>query len=246
MLGYRSTVLDLYRDAIVQAAQLANEFALWSESRETFEIARLVEASHDLRTSADRFVASLPETLRKPPGDLNRHLGWLDYWLAEKKPERSRADVTALLLRDLPDVWKSFEDWIDENTSRNPVFDARIANLLAVGQIDSALRLAWPAFKSFAVGALQIDPHLDGQQLVAAMFGEKGALREQFTGAESEAYANLLRGLYGLNRNLVQHNDVVPDVQQVEAVLGLLSSLVGQIAPVAKSVAPIKVGARRR
>ena len=76
-------------------------------------------------------------------------------------------------------------------------------------------------FKTRMVEAFSLPENLDGTQLFNAMFSDRGRTAGILPNSEFEAYLNLFKGLYVLNRNPVGHNDVEPNPEEFEAVLSM-------------------------
>ena len=69
------------------------------------------------------------------------------------------------------------------------------------GQLNVAVREAWPIFKTRMVERLGISREIDGHNLANAIFGSDGAMAGLLSDKEREGYLNLFKGLYALSRN---------------------------------------------
>ena len=139
--------------------------------------------------------------------------------------------------RDIPGVLKLFERWYDLKSPSDNEFDARLRPHITNGQLNSALREAWPLFKTRMVEAFGLDNELDGNELANKLFGSEGSTAGILTNFEREGYLNLFKGMYALNRNPVSHNDVETNPEEAGAVLALINSALVRVeAPSAESV----------
>ena len=92
------------------------------------------------------------------------------------------------------------------------------------GQMDAAVRAAWPIFKTRMVDRFGISEEIDGHRLVVEVFGSDGATAGLLPAKEREGYLNLFKGLYALSRNPLSHNDMRANPAEVEAALLLIST----------------------
>ncbi len=176
----------------------------------------------------DSLLEVLPPEVKPAAGDLRRHLAWMDHWLMKNAPQDCWGDVIDILERDLPKVLQAFDEWIMARASHDRDFEARVQPLMLAGRFDSALRDGWAYFKTGLVSLFDLPTSLDGSELAKAVFGDHGVLRGILPDDERVGYWDLVRALYGLNRNLVQHNLVDIDIREAEIVLALQSLILGR------------------
>lgn len=236
MLGYRAHVFDRYLSAINASLDLRRALSAWtvvshSGDEIAVEIEQLKLLAQSVRSAVSALRDSLPEELadRTRRGDLDRHLSWLDYWLAEKKPQSCQGDAIDLTERDIPSIWRLFEEWLKNNSKSDDEFVRKVGRLHHIGESDSALRKAWVVFKTRMVAAYNLDSKLDGRELIDAVFGQGGPLASVLPRNELDAYASLFRALYALNRNEAFHNDIPADPLETEGLLLLLSSILARL-----------------
>ncbi len=233
MLHYRSHVFDRYVTAMGTAFSLRRTFLEWEAVTGPKE-----QELGTLRTEYTQLTGAIEALLSALPDDaldslknsgLKRHLSCLDRRLREGKPRECTGDAIDITDRDLPFVWKTFEEWFERNSSSDEDFVRKVDRLLNIGQGDSAIRKGWAVFKSRLVSTYGLDGNLDGVRLADAIFGDRGVARDHIPNAQCEGYLNLFKGLYALNRNEVAHNDVTVDPQETEAVLMLLNSMLAHV-----------------
>ena len=118
----------------------------------------------------------------------------------------------------------NFDAWYERHSPMYPALWERVAPLISTGQLDSALRLTWVYFKTRMVEMFGVPIDLDGSPLFGELFSDRGKTASILPSSEREAYLNLFRGLYVLNRNLAGHNDVDPAPDEFEAVISIINS----------------------
>ncbi len=230
MFGYRLYVFELYVAASQAALDLGHDFDECLKTETPADgAAALRVAAADLQRQIEALRAAFPESIREPSSETNRHLRFLRYYLDKKQPGSCRHDVSDLATSDLPAEWESFAKWYEANSSNDAAFVSRVSALMGTGDAAGALRLAWPIFKTRVVTMFGLDDQLDGDQLAAAVFGQRGPARALLGGPRCEGYMSLFKGLYALQRNPVFHNDMTPDQQEAEAALMLLNSALAQL-----------------
>ena len=133
-------------------------------------------------------------------------------------------DASDIGSQDIPDVLTRFDRWYERQSPSAFGLEERVNPLIAAGQLDSALRRAWVFFKTRVVEMFDLPAGLDGSPLFNALFSDRGKLVDVLTNSEREAYLNLFRGLYVLNRNEIGHNEIEMDPEQFEAVLAIINS----------------------
>jgi len=239
MFGYRLHVHQRYLDAWNAASELSLSFddALRSDDPKS-AVPALSAAVDGLRVKIDALSAALPHDLRERPSDFSRHLHFLKYYLDSNAPQDCRSDIVDITQRDLPGYWERFAAWYSSHSLSDTEFQSRVSHLLESGDMASALRLAWPIFKTRVTRAFGLDDAVDGDALAVAVFGPNGQARKLFDGATCEGYMNLLKGLYAINRNPISHNDSTPDQQEAEGVLMLLNSTLARIEQARGAAAP--------
>ena len=129
---------------------------------------------------------------------------------------------------------KEFERWYEQQSPTDTALGDRLYPHITGGQLNPALREAWPLFKTRMVEAFGLTDDLDGHELANKLFGNNGATAGLLPNVEREGYLNLFRGLYALNRNPVSHNDLQANPEYAVAVLSFdqLDALAGWKRPV--------------
>ena len=235
MLSYRTHVYTLAMAASAEATKLALSLSnflvdrqLSSDTRTTVDqrLPELKISAQLLRSAVDKFEKTLPMEVREEidKTNLGRHLNWIDYWLNERSPASCIGDPVDILSNDLPKVLKLFEQWYERQSPTYSALSVRVNPQIESGQLNSALREAWPFFKTRMIEVFELADDLDGEKLATKLFGSEGATAEMLTNVEREGFMNLFKGLYALNRNPVSHNDVKTNPEYATAVLALINS----------------------
>ena len=191
----------------------------------------------DLQVAVDALFAVVPNEVATV-GELKRHMHFGNVYINIKdQPGGWGSDAQLVLERDLPAILHAFNDWYATASGVDPELVERLRPFNGVSHINSAGREAWAIFKTRLIEAFDLpkdlDGHkpLDGYRLVKRLFDgdnpEIATLPEQ----ERQAYSNLLKGLYSLNRNLLAHNDAHPNPAETDAVIALLGICLSRIAP---------------
>ena len=119
---------------------------------------------------------------------------------------------------------KQFDKWYASQLALDQDLSARLMPYIESGQMDAAVRAAWPIFKTRMVDRFGISEEIDGHRLVVEVFGSDGATAGLLPAKEREGYLNLFKGLYALSRNPLSHNDMRANPAEVEAALLLIST----------------------
>ena len=143
---------------------------------------------------------------------------------------------------DLPDILKQFDKWYASQSGLDQDLSIRLMPFIESGQLNAAVREAWPIFKTRMVNRFGISREIDGSKLVVAIFGPDGATAGLLPGPEREGYLNLFKGLYALSRNPPSHNDVRPNPAEVEAALLLISTTLTKVEKLPAEKRPSKEG----
>ena len=155
---------------------------------------------------------------------MSRHLRFINYWLDRNLPSGCIGDPIDILKSDLPSVLANFETWYESQSPADPGLSNAVQKHILAGQLRTALRDAWPLFKTRMVNSFDLADNLDGHSLADALFGNQGATVDVLPGPEREGYLNLFKGLYALSRNPVLHGDVPEDFEESSAILALINS----------------------
>ena len=185
-----------------------------------------------LRVAVDKLSEAIPPEARKEifqATNLMRHLGWIKYRLAQNLPGACLGDPIDILKLDLPEVLKRFEEWYERQSPTDSTLGDRVQPHIAAGQFRTALRDAWPLFKTRMVEAFGLSDDLDGDRLAVKLFGSSGATVGLLPNDEREGYLNLFKGLYTLSRNPVAHGDVPENPEESSAILALINSALVRI-----------------
>ena len=240
MLSYRTLIYTLAMAASAEATKLALDlskfFVDWQASSDygatvDQHLPELKIRAQSLGSTVDKLEKALPMEVRKDfdKTKLVRHLGWINYWLNERSPASCMGDPVDIVSNDLPNVLKLFEQWYERQSPVHTAFGIRVTPQLENGQLNSALREAWPLFKTRMVEIYGLSNDLDGHALASKIFGNASVTAGIIPNGEREGFLNLLKGLYTLNRNLVSHNDVDVDPEVAVAVLGLINCVLVKI-----------------
>ena len=245
MLTYRTHIYTLVMGASAEATKLAvalsdcvSEWKLESErdARESIvdkHLPRLRDDESSLSIAIDKLSESIPSEVRNEiitTTNLLRHRYWIRHWLAEGLPGGCLQDPVDMVRLDLPGVLACFERWYEKQSPTDSALGERVEPLIALGQHRTALRDAWPLFKTRMVNTFDLSDDLDGERLVNKLFGSSGATAELLPNHEREGYLNLFKGLYTLSRNPVAHGDVPENPEESSAILVLINSVLVRIA----------------
>ena len=235
MLSYRTHVYSCAMVATAEATKLALALSMCvaeqlrgpdPQAAIDNHLPGLVDGAASLRSAVDAFTEALPpeaDSWRGTTG-LSRHLWFIDKRLNEKSPALCAGDPIDIASNDLPEILKEFERWYEQQSPIHTDLGRRLYPHIAAGQLNSALREAWPFFKTRMVEEFGLTGDLDGHDLVNKLFGNTGATADLLPNSEREGYLNLFKGLYALNRNPVSHNDVQANPEYAAAVLALINS----------------------
>ena len=245
MLNYRSHDYSLAMAATAEAANLA---LLFSQLRQPptnngssdYELQRdsydreiegatpgIQRSRYRLETKINDLKESLPQVVRDEIGNsttLGRHLGFLGRNLDQGRVHPNAAgDPIDIAKLDIPEVMKCFNSWYDQQSPADSEMSERLNRHISDGDLNTALREAWPIFKTRMVVKFGIDKSLDGHKLAEQLFGPGGVTAKIFSEDVRRGYMNLFKGLYTLYRNEITHNDVQFSTAEVEATLALIS-----------------------
>ena len=218
-----ATTLALSLGECVAAQQVASDRR--AITKEYLPDLRSKESS--LRAAIDKLCEALPSEARSEilgATNLMRHLGFIKYWLDQNSPGACLGDPIDILKLDLPGVLERFEKWYERQSPTDTMLDDRVQPHIAAGQFRTALRDAWPLFKTRMVEAFELSNDLDGDRLVGKVFGSNGATVGLLPNDEREGYLNLFKGLYTISRNPVAHGDVPENPEESSAILALINS----------------------
>ena len=188
------------------------------------ELESLRNSAADLRQAVEKLLSALPSDAGIDSSSLRRHLSWIGRRLKENAPSLCVHDPIDIVHSDIPGVLKQFDKWYASQSALDRELSARIMPYIKSGQLNAAVREAWPIFKTRMVEQFGISDEKDGHELANAIFGSDGATAGLLPNKEREGYLNLFKGLYTLSRNPPSHNDILPNPAEVDAVLTLLSS----------------------
>ena len=251
MLTYRNYIyrlaMEASADAVALSLSLSHSIAERGNSdyrtRVKEEMPRFQTGANRLQVSVDKLLGALPSEVREAVrnGNLHRHLKFIDYYLGNGAPQACAQDPVDVAKHDLPGVLRLFDAWYEHNSLQHVALSDRLAPLVATGQLNSAIREAWVMFKSRMVSIFGLSDNLDGHKLVNQLFGKNGAASDILSQGEQQGYSNLLKGLYTLSRNPVSHNDVVPNPEEIDAVLALVNSVLAMPALSCSQLEQLKV-----
>ena len=240
MRTYRSHVYNLAMAASAEATGLAlslsycasQQYSLNYDECVTEALPDLQRETTSLRDAVGALLSALPAEVSRAENEnrgLIRHVDWIDRWLENSEPEKCTQDPVDIAQRDLPDVLGRFDEWYERQSPVDCDLAARLERLVANGELNAAAREVWAIFKTRMDSAFEIPDDLDGHKLADKLFGPKGVTVELLPDKDRKGYLNLFKGLYTLNRNLVAHNDVEPNPEEIDAVLTLVNSALVRI-----------------
>lgn len=196
------------------------------------DLSELKSMAASLRTKVDRLSEALSAEVYQEmisQTDLMRHLYFIDYWLDKKSPNRCMQDPVDIASHDLPGVLELFEAWYELQSPTDGMLSTRLEPHIKSGQLNAAIREAWPLFKTRMVEAFGLEAGIDGDRLVGKLFGNRGATTKLLPDQEREGYLNLFKGLYALSRNPFAHNDTPVNPEETGVVLALINAALVRI-----------------
>lgn len=159
------------------------------------------------------------------------HCGWILYWTGHHDRTWTRSNYLDTQF-DISALERAFVEWCGACAHFDGELRNEIKSLLAQRQLDSAVRKSFVILKERLVDMCCAlgEPRsavveMDGDSLVNHIFGASGSAvaRMSEKAAEREAMRNLLAGLYGVFRNIVDHHDVEVPWHEAEAVIGMVN-----------------------
>ena len=241
MLAYRAHVYALAMAVSAEATTLALSLGECVAAQQVASDRRAIAEEYlpdlrsnesSLRAAIDRLYEALPSEARSEiigATHLMRHLSWIKYRLDQGLPGACQGDPIDILKLDLPEVLKRFEKWYERKSPTDSTLGDRVQPHIAAGRLRTALRDAWPLFKTRMVGMFNLSDDLDGERLVGKLFGSSGATVDLLPNDEREGYLNLFKGLYAVSRNRVAHGDVPENPEESGAILALINSALVRI-----------------
>lgn len=170
-------------------------------------------------------------------GNLSRHLMFLELYLKENNKKSCKQDIQDILFLDLPTALKSL---IAKSTDESHI-DQRLRDgvmpLVHGGHYDSAIRKSFVILTDRLRRAFGVQNELDGEDLVNLVFGKGGKIPIALDEAKKLAFRNLISGFYGVYRNRYAHNDVEPQLAQVDAIVELANIILAEVAQIANESA---------
>lgn len=207
------------------------------------EVERLSNRAATLRQAVDKLLSALPSDAGIDSGSLTGHLNWIDRWLEKNSPLSCAHDPIDIVRSDIPGVLKQFDKWYASQSVLDQDLSARLMPFIESGELNAAIREAWPIFKTRMVERFGISREIDGHKLVVAIFGPDGATAGLLPDKKREGYLNLFKGLYALSRNPLSHNDIHPNPAEADAVLVLISTTLTKVEKLPTEERPSKEGA---
>ena len=243
MITYRSNVHNLAMAVSGEAAAFSLALAECLSYRYTNqyqdklvgERPSLQLKASKIRSAYDKLITVLPKEVcsKIQEGDqgLLRHLNFIDLWLRKEQPASCASDPVNIINNDIPLVLEWFDEWYKQRCTEDDDLNARLTPLISNGQVNAALREAWPIFKTRMVTRFNLSANLDGHRLADALFGSNGVTNAILTDKERRGYLDLFKGLYSLFRNEMTHNDLPFNPAEIDAVLSLINSALTRIEP---------------
>ena len=172
------------------------------------ELESIRNRAETLNQAIDKLLSALPSDASIYSGSLEQHLNFIEYYLKRNAPFSCAQDPIDIVSRDLPGLLKQFDKWYSSQSALDDELSSRLMPCITSGQLNAAVREAWPIFKTRMVKQFGISDDIDGNKLVVAIFGPNGATAGLLPGKEREGYLNLFKGFYTLSRNPPSHNDI--------------------------------------
>lgn len=175
------------------------------------------------------------------------HCGWVMYWIG-KRDKSWTASNLADAQSDLKQLDESFRRWCGSAAHFDHELHEAIRILVAQREFDSAERKAFVILKERLVNVCcMLDTaktgvtQLDGEALVNRVFGASGCAVTRMADrpSEREALRNLLAGLYGTFRNMVDHHDVKVSWEEAEAVISMINWALLRLSALSAEWAPL-------
>ena len=208
------------------------------------ELERLRNQAADLGQAVDKLLSALPSDADIDSSSLGRHVYGISRRLKESTPRECAHDPIDIVRNDIPGVLKQFDIWYASRSVLDDELSIRLLPHITSGQLNAAVREAWPIFKTRLVERFEISSAIDGYKLVVAIFCPDGATAGLLPDKEREGYLNLFKGLYALSRNPLSHNDIYPNPAEAEAALLLISTTLTKIEKLPTEELPSKEGSR--
>lgn len=211
MLIYVEELQSEIDDILAYAALIREKFDVGREATE------LLLDAKALNMRMDNLYAMLPDGRMIGAGC--RHSGFMVYWLQKGDVKGCASDIVDICENDLPTTsaalreWSSKLAWVDADLRRD------ILPLIRFCQFDSAIRKAFVILKTRLCRKFGLDDKMDGEDLVNAIFGARSPHLPDLSVAEKAAYRNLFAGMFGLLRNRFAHNDVQPDLSDLDTAI---------------------------
>ena len=249
-ITYHSHIYDLAMRASGEAMALglalsryvADHSASSDRDDSKQELESLRNQAATLRQAVEEFLSALPFERGNDLRNLKRHLHFIDRGLKDGYPWECAPDPIDIVRSDIPGVLKQFNKWYASQLDLDQDLSARLMPYIESGQLDAAVRAAWPIFKTRMVKRFEIPGEIDGHELVVAIFGPNGATAELLPGPKRKGYLNLFKGLYALSRNPLSHNDIRPNPAEAEAALLLISTTLTMVEQLPTEESPAKEG----
>jgi Protein of unknown function (Hypoth_ymh) len=211
MLIYVDEIQREIDDILVYAGLIREKFDAGRDAKELLLDAKAL----DVRIQ--NLYAMLPEG--RMIGNALRHTHFMIYYLDRDEAQNSAGDIVDICDHDLPAVsreireWSSKLAWVDADLRRD------ILPLIRFCQFDSAIRKAFVVLKTRLCRKFGLDEKTDGEDLVNAIFGPRSPHLCHLSPGEKVAYRNLFAGMFGLLRNRFAHNDMQPDLSDLDTAL---------------------------
>jgi Protein of unknown function (Hypoth_ymh) len=211
MLIYVDEVQREIDDILVYARLISEKFDAGREAKELLLDAKAL----DVRV--ENLYAMLPEG--GMIGSALRHTRFMIYYLERDDPKSCAGDILAICEYDLPGVREALRDWSSKLAWVDADLRRDILPLIRFCQFDSAIRKAFVILKTRLCRKFGLDETIDGDELVNAIFGQNSPHLSDLSRGEKAAYRNIFAGMFGLLRNRFAHNDVQPDLSDLDTAL---------------------------
>ncbi|HCI52343.1 MAG TPA: hypothetical protein DE312_03255 [Gallionella sp.] len=170
-------------------------------------------------------------------GNLSRHFKFIKLYLKSNDKVNCAQDVKDIVSFDLPFALRN----IVIKSADDEHFDQRLKDavtpLMNGGHYDSAIRKVFVILTDRLRRAFGVNTEIDGEELVNLVFGKGGKIPVSLDDSQKQAFRNLVCGFYGVYRNRFAHNDVVPNLAQVRAVIEMANTIILDIEVIASESA---------
>lgn len=222
MLIYVHRITEEFNRLRDYAANVRSKF-----HTETAQPDNLLLDVNSMRVLYEHLNEMLPEGVRNKC-EAERHLGFMQYWLKKNNLSSCTRDIEDLCEHDIPALENAFHAWCRSPAHYDAELAKAISDLLAHGQLDSAIRKAFLVLKERLCKHLESPLDLDGAELVNRIFGTSSSIAS-LSASERQAFRDLLAGLYGIFRNRFAHHNESPSWGEADAIISMINHVLQEL-----------------